>query len=46
MSVGCLGGGSAFNNGGLAKPMDVIAIKNALIIDFLSFLFLSSNKNQ
>ena len=35
MSVGCLGGGSASNNGGLVKAMDVISKKNALIIDFL-----------
>jgi hypothetical protein len=44
MSVGCLGGGSASNNGGLPNPMDVIAKKNALTIDFLSFPFLRLTK--
>ena len=44
MSVGCLGGGSASNNGGLPNPMHVIAKKNALTIDFLSFPFLRLTK--
>ena len=30
MPVGCLGGGSASNNGGLAKPMDVIVTSTVL----------------
>ena len=30
MPVGCLGGGSASNNGGLAKPMDVIVTSTIL----------------
>ena len=30
MPVGCLGGGSASNNGGFAKPMDVIVTSTVL----------------
>ena len=30
MPVGCLGGGSASNNGGLGKPMDVIVTSTVL----------------
>ena len=45
MPVGCLGGGSASNNGGLAKPMDVIVTSTVLNAAFISPFWALFNQN-